>query len=110
MTPTGQPRDRGVQNERTALAWARSTLALLGAGLVVARISYDPYPVLGSSLAAASLLVAGWVLHASTQRYRHAAVRLARAAPLPDGRLPAALSLLVVLIGLVGLALVLTPR
>jgi uncharacterized membrane protein YidH (DUF202 family) len=101
--------DRGLQNERTSLAWARSTLALLGGGLVLARVAYAAQPVLGGLLAFGSLAIAGWILQRAARRYRRSATLLERGGPLPDGRLPAALSLLAVLIGLMGLVLVLAP-
>ena len=99
--------DAGAQNERTALAWTRSTLALVGAALIVARIAFGPYPALGLSLAAGALILGTWVLLTARKRYRGAASSLSTNRPLPDARLPAAICLLTVLIGIVGVVLAL---
>ena len=39
MTSDGASQPRGMAPERTALAWSRTGLALLGAGLIVGRLA-----------------------------------------------------------------------
>jgi Domain of unknown function (DUF202) len=90
--------DRTAPQERTALAWRRTGLALLVGSLTIGRLTLDtlgPAVVLPTVLGVA---VAGWVLLEALRSRR-----LARAHPgepafsvLADGRLP------VVVAGLVG--------
>ena len=89
--------DRTAPQERTALAWRRTGLALLVGALTIGRLTLDslgPVVVLPTALAAA---LAGWVLLVSLRSRR-----LARPHPeqpafsvLADGRLPAVVAALV---------------
>jgi uncharacterized membrane protein YidH (DUF202 family) len=96
----------GVQNERTSLAWVRTGLGLAGCALLAGRLAVardQPWAV-GAAVAAAVLAVGvvGW----SHDRYRRAARRLQRHRPV-DFALPAlALTLAVVVVGLLGLLLI----
>lgn len=99
------PWDPGLQNERTALAWTRTVLSLLGAALVVARLAAATHLALAITLAAGSLVLGGTALYLVGRRHRRAAASLYTERPLPDGRLPAAATVLVVLIGVIGLML-----
>ncbi|MGO4535234.1 DUF202 domain-containing protein [Leifsonia sp. 2MCAF36] len=87
--------DQGLQPERTALAWRRTGLALLGGSLVAARIlpetlgAWAAIPGLIGVAAAASLLYA---IH---RRYRQQHQRLTAEgdrSPIAGGRLVAAMA------------------
>lgn len=102
------PWDPGLQNERTALAWTRSTLALTAVGLLVARLAYPSSPILGSLLSGIALVGGGAGLVLCARRYRVAALRLWQDQPLPGGKLPAVTCVLITALGLVSLAVVAT--
>jgi uncharacterized membrane protein YidH (DUF202 family) len=106
QTPHPEPWDHGLQNERTALAWTRTGLALLATGLIMVRVMGSTAPVLATALAVTSVVLAGWTLTAATRRYRRAGRRLASAAPLPDGQLPALITVLTTGIGGAGLVFI----
>lgn len=87
------PRDRdfesvwdvGLQPERTSLAWQRTTLALLSAGLVVARLVGHHYPPGGVFIAVAATLLAaalGWL---GSRRYAVLQRKLRAETPLAQG-------------------------
>lgn len=85
----GAPIDPGLQQERTSLAWRRTTTAFLVAGLVLARLALEEsVPVAVLTLIASS--AAGWLVVAAWRDRRWApdparvGFRLVR-----DGRLPA---------------------
>ena len=92
--PVGDP---AAPQERTALAWRRTGLALLIGALTIGRLTLDalgPAVVVPTALAAA---LAGWVIIAALRTRR-----LARAHPgepsfsvLADGRLPGVVAALV---------------
>ena len=103
-----RPWDRGLQNERTAFAWTRSGLSLLAAALVLARLSAVLRTTPGLVLSAVCVLLAAGVVAASRSRYERAAVALEERRALPDGQLPAAISVLTALLGAAALAIVLT--
>ena len=97
-----------MQNERTALAWIRTSLAALGVALVLARTTATENAVLSMTLAVTSVLVAGWAVRRARHRYRQSARSLAEQRALPDGGLPAILTALSALVGVAGLAYVLS--
>lgn len=103
MTSTraaGGPPDRGLQNERTALAWQRTLLSGLACALVAARLlALVSWPAaLLTGLAAlgctAGLAAVGW------DRFRSNARALAAHTPLADARAPLLVTVLVLLTGL----------
>ena len=55
MSNPAAPRDRGLQPERTALAWTRTSLAVLANGAVLAVKEFPhystPLPVIGAAFA-----------------------------------------------------------
>ena len=90
------PWDEGLQNERTALAWVRSTLALLGTALLVARIAFNYELYGGAAICAATVVFGAWTLRMiAAQRHRRSTAALHAGHPLPDGRLAAATTVFV---------------
>jgi len=100
------PWDPGVQNERTALAWTRTALALTCAGVVTARVLAVHAAALAGVLTLAAVLLGGWSLVSSSRRYRRVSQQLVAGLPLPDGRLAALVAALSAVLGLSGLGLV----
>jgi uncharacterized membrane protein YidH (DUF202 family) len=95
--------DPGVYNERTALAWQRTALALLAGSAVVARLTLDRIGVLALVSLALTMPLALWVMAESRGRYAHdAGVR--RRARSRSGRAPAALAVGTALVGCTELA------
>ena len=107
-SPVVRPWDPGLQNERTALAWIRTSLAALGVALVLARTTATEHAILSITLAVTSVLVAGWAVRRAGQRYSKSARSLAQQQALPDGGLPAILTALSALIGVAGLAYIMS--
>jgi len=96
----------GVHNERTALAWQRTALSLLGGAAVVARLAFDDLGLLAVLGFLVVLPLVAWVMWESRGRYRqHAGVR-PRARPR-GGRSPAALAAVAVVIAVTELAAIL---
>jgi putative membrane protein len=91
--------DRGVQNERTSLAWTRSILSCFGCALLLARLAANTSWIIGAVIALAALALALAAVRVSARRYRQAASALSVDEPLPDGTLPAIIVALVLLIG-----------
>lgn len=95
-SPRPEP-DRTAPQERTALAWRRTGLALLVGALTIGRLTLDTLGpvVVGPAVLGAAL--AAWVVAVSLRSRRMA--RTVRGEPafsvLADGRLPAAVALLV---------------
>ena len=94
--------------ERTYLAYVRTALALLAAGVAVAGALPDAghenlRRVMGVVLVLAGLLVAA----TARARWRTVDAAMRRGTPLPHGRTPLALSAAVVIVALLALALVL---
>ncbi len=103
--------DVGLQPERTALAWRRTGLALLGGSLVAGRILPE---VLGAWTVALGLIgeiVASLLLVTIGWRYRTHYRHLSAGSQTPavtDGRLIAATAFFCVAAGFVSLVLVLS--
>lgn len=109
-TPDHEPDYRfTLANERTYLAWIRTSLALLAAGVAVVQL-VPAFPVPGIRSATGGLLVALAVLTAVGGLIRW--LRVERAMrhdhDLPRQRIPWILALGLVLLALIGLALVVT--
>jgi len=109
VTPVDRdPWDAGVQNERTALAWQRTGLALFGATIVAGRLGMRDWPVATVLALAPALLLSVVMMRLAGRRYRHA-----RAAASddqrrgPGGRLPFTAAAAVTLLGLASLVAVL---
>ena len=91
MTDFERP-DPGLQPERTALAWRRSTLALVVGGAVALRLLP---PLLGPwslAIGAALLLAAGGIWAAAAVRVRRIRSAVPAGVPLPGGLLIALLT------------------
>jgi uncharacterized membrane protein YidH (DUF202 family) len=113
MTPssTGSgvpPGADGVANDRTALAWTRTALALLGATLLATRAVADRFGLLATAFAVVALPMAVVVLVGAGRRYRAARAALRTKAGLPDGRLPAGITVLLVALAVTELGWVLS--
>ncbi|GLZ49731.1 hypothetical protein Acsp06_59160 [Actinomycetospora sp. NBRC 106375] len=98
-----------LANERTYLAWLRTSLSLLAAGVAVVQL-VPAFPIPGIRSAIGGLLVALAVLTAAGGLVRWLRVERAmrRDRDLPRQRIPWVLALGLVLLALVGLALVVT--
>lgn len=109
MPPTvpDRPRDPGLQNERTALAWLRTNLALLGVALIVARITATQNLILALTLTTTAGTLSAWIGRSATRRYRTSARALAHQGMLPDGRVPALVAALTAVTGAFALSYVL---
>lgn len=94
------PADPGLQNERTSLAWQRTTLAGLACALLIARLIFGNAPAVAIIIAAVAIIVAAALSWLSSLRYKinNATWHTDRLGT--DGRTVAGLTLLVVIIGL----------
>ncbi len=92
--------DAGLQPERTRLAWQRTSLSLLGAALVVARLVAVRDVLLGGLVAFVALAVSAAVAIHTTRRYRRSNRALFAGNYLPGGRVNAAMTGLLVLSGI----------
>ncbi len=90
MPPAGEPDYRfTLANERTFLAWVRTALALLAAGVAVQQLGGSLRPVwarTGLSLMCVALSAAASV--GGVLRWRAVDDAVRRGAPLPPARLP----------------------
>lgn len=98
--------DAGVQNERTALAWQRTALALFGGVLLAARLGFRQWPVATALVLAPALALSVAMLRLSGRRYRQAHAALNGSARPPGGRLPLFAAAAITLLGLAALAAV----
>lgn len=97
----------GLQPERTALAWQRTALALLGLGLASPRLTWDS---LGAwSLLPALIVVVGSVaILARAHRRYHTATHLLNGRPAGlhlDGRLPLLTAVMALIVAVMALVL-----
>jgi putative membrane protein len=98
--------DAGVQNERTALAWQRTGLALFGVTVVAARLGMRQWPVVTAVALGPALALAMAMLILAARRYRQAQAAVRGEAPRPGGRLPLFAATSITMLGLAGLAAV----
>lgn len=65
--------DRGVSNERTALAWQRTALALMAGAAIMARLTFGKLGWVGIAVLSLAMLLSAWVFLESAGRYSHSA-------------------------------------
>ncbi|KUL55376.1 hypothetical protein ADL22_00310 [Streptomyces sp. NRRL F-4489] len=88
--------DPGLQNERTALAWMRTTLSLLAAAAITTRLALPARGAAVLAILSADALPALYLFTASARRYRGTHRALHRGTALPDARLPLLLTAITV--------------
>jgi uncharacterized membrane protein YidH (DUF202 family) len=102
--PADRPFDPGLQPERTALAWRRTSLSLLAGSLAGTRLLPEVWGPLGLVVGGAGVIGSLALLVLAQRRYRLQHTRLRRGAALPDGTLPALMASAGLAVALVGLA------
>ena len=95
--------DLGASNERTALAWQRTALALLAGAAIIARLTFDRLGPFALVALAVVMTLSAWVLVESRGRYANEA-RTQSASRSRGGRAPAALTVATLIIAVVELA------
>lgn len=95
----GYLRDPGLQNERTALAWQRTALSMLGASAVMARLTWTSGGVGALAILVVAAALSTWVFLESRGRYAHSA-RVRLRARSRGGRAPLALTVAATLLAL----------
>ncbi|RRR98477.1 DUF202 domain-containing protein [Glycomyces terrestris] len=88
MSASGPPRshwDRGLQPERTALAWRRTALALCAGLILAARATASQAPWLALELTALAVLGGLALVHWAHRRERRLALHLRSRRPAPPG-------------------------
>ncbi|MCX5046211.1 DUF202 domain-containing protein [Aldersonia sp. NBC_00410] len=99
----------GLQNERTALAWQRTALAVLAGAAVVTRMTLHRLGIFALVGLLVAIPICVWVLVESRSRYRHDAAPQARTRSR-GGRSHGALALAIALLAMMELAaLVVAP-
>lgn len=96
--------DHGAQNERTALAWTRTALALLVGVVLATRLAAEP---LGTAAVVFGLVVApvaAAILLLARRRYQRSNEALHAERVLPDGRLPGLVALVTLLLAVLEIA------
>ncbi len=95
-----------LANERTFLAWSRTALALVAAGLAVAQL-LPPFPHVpwGRSVIATPLILLGAVLSAmSYLEWRHNQRAIRSGMPMPHTQLPRILAVTIGVVALIAAA------
>jgi putative membrane protein len=105
--PEPQATDRGLAPERTALAWLRTAMSVLVAALVLVRFAAQRNVVLAAASAALAIPLSATVAVFASRRFIRAERRFKDGGRVPDGVLPAALTALAALMGVVGIGYVL---
>ena len=91
--------DVGLQNERTSLAWFRTSLSFAGVGALLIRVSAGLSRPLPAALAAAALALSGVTLLTSATRYGRADAGIRLGGPVPSPtRLLGALAAIAILL------------
>lgn len=96
-------RDPGAGNERTALAWQRTSLAVLAGAAVLSRVTFATLGLFALASLAVGVPLAGWLFLESRARYLHdAGVRVRPASR--GGRAPLMLTIATLAIGITAMA------
>ena len=97
-----------LANERTFLAWIRTALAFMAAGVVVAQLLMDSDKGVDRDVVGAALILFGALMAVlSYRRWERNERRFAQHLPLERSRLPALLTALMVVVAALGLILAL---
>lgn len=102
-----RPWDPGVQNERTRLAWQRTTLSVLVGNLIIARLVAGGSLAIGMGIGALAAVATAVLGLLSVRRYRLANARLHANHPIGDGWQNLLVAFLVLISGIGGLTYVL---
>ncbi len=103
MPGQGAPPDRpGLAVERTTLAWLRTTLSFAVSTLVLLRLLSHRSDLLTAVCAVCTLPLAAVATWYTLRRHQHHERAARTDHPLPDGRLPIAITALAILIGVSG--------
>lgn len=94
-------------DERTALAWTRTGLAVLVASLIVARLTLERLGPVSVVMAALGPVVTVAIVVSSRRRFQAAHEALRRGHPRPDARLPALVAGFTVAVALIELSAIL---
>jgi uncharacterized membrane protein YidH (DUF202 family) len=95
--------DPGAANERTALAWQRSALALIAGAAALARLTWSELGPVALVVLGVALALSAWVFVESRLRYAHD-VGTRQRPRSRGGRAPFALALATALVGATELA------
>ena len=69
--------DRGLQQERTLLAWDRTGVSMMVAGAILVRTESESLPLLFAAIGTAAIMLGAWLVFVGNLRYRqlHALLR-----------------------------------
>ena len=98
--------DAGLQPERTALAWTRTALAMIIASMTLMRWSVD-YPETVMVAIVALLVLGLGIIGVNRSTYRRQANALSRSEAQPNTATVALSTLMMLLLGSIGLSLIL---
>lgn len=70
-TSSTRQQDRGLANERTALAWQRTALSIVAAAAIMGRLRWQSGGVAAVLLLGTALILSAWVIFESYARYTH---------------------------------------
>lgn len=96
--------DPGLQPERTSLAWQRTWLALLSAGLIAARLVGHYHLAVGIAIVGGAVVLAAALAWTGSRRYADVHRRLHADVPLGNGGFNLLLLGSFLLVGIGGLA------
>lgn len=89
----------GGQGERTALAWNRTALAILGVAAAITRVTFERFGVPSLACLGLTLPLALWIFWTTSTRFRQPRT-LKVAVSQPHGAVNASLAAMIVILGL----------